>query len=300
MRCGINAKDLDLLAAIADMRITTAAQLAARHRTSEQMVRRRCRRMGKGSLVTATPRGMGGGRGRPVDVYSTTSKGVTQLKEAGLLGDGIPPERVTGDSLVRELDHQLLLNEVGVDLRALGHEHADLSVNFVSSTCPFHLGESGGSILAQKVAPPAGDAITVLPDAVCSITSANAGKSLLFMVEVDKGTEPKVRSKPEQGEDLRTKILAYRALLGSGQYRRLATLMEVQTRGFRVLLLTNTQARGQSLCRMVKQMAPSDFIWVSHRAIIESRGIGQAVWYPGGKESSGPCSILGSQATRTG
>ena len=296
LRSELQEKDRAMLAAIAEFRITTVSQLSAKQDSSLQMVRRRCRRLVNNKLVIGTPRGLGGRRGRPEDIYSVTCKGVDLLKDTQVLSPEIPADRVTGDSLVKMLDHQLLLNSVAIQFEQLHEAHQDLDVTFISSSSPSHVGKAGGSLVSQKLTPPNGDPILFFPDAACSISNTETDKRLLFFVEVDMGTEPVVRRKGDQGEDVRTKLLTYRAFLGSRQYEGAQRLLGGPFQGFRLLLLAHTPARRQTLCRVVREMKQTEFIWVSDQTLMAEHGIGGATWYRGGNEGADRESILGGFA----
>ena len=295
LRSKLQEKDKAMLAAIAELRITTVSQLSTKQETSLQMVRRRCRRLLNNKLVIATPRGLGCRRGRPEDIYSVTGKGFDELTNSQVLSPEIPVDRVTGGNLEKMIGHQLLLNSVAIQCEQLSEARQDLDITFISSTSPSHVGKSGGSLVSQKLIPPNGDPILFIPDAACSIDNEQMRKRLLFFVEVDMGTEPKARLKEEQGEDIRRKILIYRAFLGSRQYEGVQRLFGGTFHGFRLLLLAHTPARRQALCRAVREMKQADFIWISDQSLMGEHGIGGTIWFRGGNDGADRESILGAR-----
>ena len=262
------------------------------------MIRRRCRDLTNEGLLKVVPRNPGRGRGRPEWVYSLKPAGVGELTGAKVLREGVPIDHVTGDNVERECEHQILVNWMMVWSKAIEQQDAALSVRFISSKSPYHLAPSGGSILFDQVEFPSGECLSFTPDAAICLTHKGMNKRLLFFIEVDLGTETIADPKRINDTDLRHKICVYRAYLGRGGYKRSQdrTLFQGQFRGFRLLLVSSTVQRCTALCQLVRQLPPSDFVWVTDYNAVENHGMGHPVWFAGG-QTQDKHSILGRKSS---
>lgn len=279
------AKDLVLLQTLADFRLATVPLLAARLGISEQMIRRRCRRMSRCGFLTTCPRNSGYGRGRPEWVYSVTPAAVQQLSAAKLLLPNVPADQVTGESVLRTAEHQMLLNWLAVHIKAIEKQGNEFEVKFISSESPLHPSGMGVAILRDQVELPDDSSISFTPDAVLCITHKALRKSLLFFLEVDMGTETVADPKRASDIDLRRKLIAYRAYLGRRGYKRYEdrNLFNAHFNGFRLLLVAVSPQRREALCRLVRAIQPSDFVWVADYAALEHAGLRHSVWSIGGR-----------------
>ena len=126
------------------------------------------------------------------------------------------------------------------------------------------------------------------------MTHAELGRTLLFFLEVDRGTEPRNSTRRDKS-NLRQKIINYREYFTIQQYKRYEKIMKCELRGFRLLILTETSTRFAALCRLVRAVPPSDFVWLTDREKLLLQGLWAPIWAPGGKVSESPQSILGSK-----
>lgn len=139
----------------------------------------------------------------------------------------------------------------------------------------------------------AGETFQFIPDGVFSIRNKKIKKELLFFLEVDMNTEP-ISTTERTVKDIRQKILNYQALFRSGHYKRFEEAFQAKFNGFRLLFLVNSAARMVSLSRLVREMQPSDFIWlVNHEKMFPS-GLSAEIWVRGGKVDRPQQSIIGS------
>jgi hypothetical protein len=106
------------------------------------------------------------------------------------------------------------------------------------------------------------------------------------------GTETLVNSKGKP-TDVRQKIINYQALFGTGKYKRYEKIFKVNLNGFRLLFLSNTTARLNTLCRLVREMPPTDFVWLADQDQMFSNGLSAEIWVRGGKGNDKLLSILG-------
>ena len=106
------------------------------------------------------------------------------------------------------------------------------------------------------------------------------------------GTET-IASMDRGHKDIRQKILNYQTLFRSGVYKGYERVFGAQLNGFRLLFLANSIPRLTSLCRLVREMPPSDFIWLADQEKMFSYGLAAKIWARGGRDEGAPQSILG-------
>lgn len=289
----LTTKEKVLLRAAAEFRLATASHLSEWLATSEQMVRRRARTLVGRGLLKTTSRGFGR-RGRPESVLSLTEQGVEELRVQGVVGRDLPPDRVTGDALGKTVEHQLLLNRIAVECAHLERRSNGFATKFISSTSPHYLSAAGGTILHDHVVAADGTEITFAPDAALCITRREDGKSLLFFVEIDMGTEPLTRQRGERGSEIRRKIAVYRVYLGKKGYRRYGGrgMFGVALNGFRLLVVAHSFERCNEVARLVRSTAPSDFVWLCDQGSLLEQGLNGDIWAVGGRSDEGARCIL--------
>ena len=108
------------------------------------------------------------------------------------------------------------------------------------------------------------------------------------------GTET-IASQDRRPNDIRQKILNYQTLFRTDEYKRYEGLFDFRLNGFRLLFLVNSPARLISLCRLVREMPPSDFIWLTEQQQMFSHGLSARIWARGGRNEDLPQSILGPE-----
>jgi hypothetical protein len=89
-------------------------------------------------------------------------------------------------------------------------------------------------------------------------------------------------------------VMTYQTTFRSGYYKRFEDIFNFKFHGFRLLFLTNSPARSTSLSRLVQEMPPSDFIWLTNQEKMFSDGLSAEIWARGGKTDRPPQSIIGS------
>jgi hypothetical protein len=120
---------------------------------------------------------------------------------------------------------------------------------------------------------------------------------LLIPFHIPRGSQ--ALASPRRGaKDIRQKILNYQATFRSGKYRVLDGLSGCSFQGFRLLVLANTPERMAFLCRLVQEMPPSDFVWVTDQKRMFCRGLADAIWARDGNISKSPESILNRETSR--
>jgi hypothetical protein len=175
-----------------------------------------------------------------------------------------------------------------------------VTTRFFSPLSPFLARSPDGMPLVHEriqVDQAPGRCIDFAPDGVVAITHAEAGKTLLFYLEVDMGTETLV-SQCRQGQDVRQKLLNYQLLYRSQACRRYEQVVGGPLRGFRLLVLAESASRMTAICRLIRDMGAPDFVLVTDRHRMESLGVWAEIWAPGGLTEGPAVSILGSRMPR--
>lgn len=295
----VSQRYLALIRTIADRRVVTTGMLADMEFGSDQAARRAVRAMVQQSLVQVGYDRLGRRQGRPEQVISLMAASVDALKAAGALPPDTDLADVQSASLECSLDHQLMLNWVYVAVRQLARRVPDFDATFVASTSPFRTTVPGALAGLNMHIPDAGGQdgkVTLRPDAILVLTHRPSSRSLLFFVEVDMSTESRV-SPSGKPNDIRRKLVSYRIALAKNLYKCCERITGAPFNGFRVLFVANTLARSADLCRLVEEMAPMDFVWVTDHGRLQDAGLGGPIWYRGGRRDVSPQSILGSCAT---
>lgn len=294
----ITRKDRELIVFLGEFKLLTVSQLSALTQRSRQVLRRRIRFLASQELILARERSYGNKQGRPEDLIFLDEKGweLFHNKNDHLVKKGLPVDKSL-DSIF--IEHDLLLNWFLVHLIQIEREIPQLSVNFMTQNLTIIRNYEGGKVQIQKRGSKATsdkDFSEFIPDGVFTITSADLKKELLFFLEVDMGTET-VASPKRDFKDIRQKITNYQALFRTGQYKRYAKTFNSRLNGFRLLFLTNTHTRLKALCRLIREMLPTDFIWLADQNNMFSYGLSANIWARGGRHNNPQQSILGQNLT---
>jgi hypothetical protein len=253
-------------------------------------------------LVQSECRGHGRHRGRPEKVFALAQAGLDALRKERVLAEAVEFDQASGATIACP-DHQLLLNWFRVHLDRLPSAMPRLSVRSVASNSPFLVRQTK----EEPTESPEDIAVALrqqkgrglVPDAAFAITDAEEKKSLLFFLEVDMGTET-VASPTRQSGDLRDKIGKYQQYFRNNAYKAYQRPWAATFNGFRLLILTNTQERMNSLCALVREMRPSDFVWLTCEPSLAASGVSASVWARGGRSDKAPESILGARLSCPG
>lgn len=276
----INDRGCDLLRSVAALSVVTVHQLALLNGRKLDTVRRQVGALEKRQLVQAGTIPINGTPGRPEKILSLTPIGLKLLRDAGF---DIPeiakePLAMLHPKLVR---HQLLIATVRAHLSLMTRGWPEFQAKFL---LPGDSGLAGGD---------AKERASLVPDAVFGLSHTALGRTLLFFLEADRGTE--TLASHGGGSDIRQKILNHQATFQSGEYKRHEQKLQAELKGFRVLFLTDTEPRLAALCRVVRETPPSDFFWLTDEASLSARGIGAPIWVRGGLMDIPRESILGSK-----
>jgi hypothetical protein len=288
--------DISLLRMLGDCRLLTPEQLAWLCDRNVAATRNRLRRCIEEQFVDELPMHMKAGRGRPSSVFSLGEPGLDLLLERDAVPADTKFDAVTGATILTQAKHQFLLNSVRVQMHKTIAQVPDLAYKFLSTNSPLVPWEYRKICLSNAhIEQPdaiSGEASFLIPDAVCLATEQTAGKTLLFFIEVDTGSEPLSTGSPDAAA-IDKKIMAYQECFRNHSYKQFEALAQSQLNGFRTLFVTPDIARSDSVCRTVRSTRPSDFVWVADLQALEEQSIGAAIWRRGGRVDSAPESILG-------
>jgi hypothetical protein len=295
----LKTADCDILECFAEYRVLTVSQVAAIFHKSRQVTRRRLHDLEERGLVEVVYTEFGRGRGRPESSLGLTERGIYILKEKGLLAQDIPYDKVLGDGLFAK-DHQLMLNWFRIQLKEIERALPRVNIDVLAQNSPFLLKAQDGRILITDCSSVPGSGmkgIKFTPDAVFTIADSVGGKTCLFFLEVDCGTET-IASPKRDMTDVRQKIVNYQWYFHSGGYKRFEEVFAAKFRGFRLLFLTSTHGRLVALCQLAQEMKPSNFIWLTECGRLFVDGASAEIWARGGDLQAPQQSILGSLCCR--
>ena len=94
--------------------------------------------------------------------------------------------------------------------------------------------------------------------------------------------------------DIRQKIINYQWYFESERYKRYEEVFKCNLLGFRLLFLTNTYSRLVALCKLVREMSPTNFVWLTECSRLFPEGVSAKIWAVGGDLDGTQGSILGS------
>lgn len=296
MSSKITKNNYDILTRLAECQVLTISQLSAFNQRSRQVVRRNIRTLEGKGFVASKEEGYGQGKGRRGKIIYLTTKGVKLLRNKSILSDKATlMTKKTADSIL--INHHLLVNWFHIHLVHMERVIPGLSANFLSSNSGA-LKESNRISLRERVQMESvvEGFIEFIPDGAFSLTyqGADTNKTLLFFLEVDMDTET-LASRTRNPKDLRQKVVNYQALFRSKGYKRYERIFGTKLNGFRLLFLGNNVVRMTAICRLVQQMPPSDFIWVTDQERMFFHGLSAEIWARGGKNNAPQQSIISSK-----
>ena len=287
---GLSLRKRELLKLIAEYRVLLTAQVALLSGTGQRAAEKATQMLRDQGYLTFSHYEFEGNRGRPRGVCSLTDRGAEILKREGLIISEIPNHRMTGEAIVH-VQHEVITNWFRIHLLQIDNHIPDLQTEFISATTPFQpLNADGRPMIADRVSGNDADD-GFIPDGVLSIASEKKNKRLLFFLEVDRSTESIFSA--QNPISISQKIRSYRSYFQTNGYKRYEKMWRQHLDGFRVLFLTNTQQRKESICGFLRTNPSLNFIWITDKEQMFRHGISASIWVKGGP-SSPLVSILGS------
>jgi len=278
----LSVREVTILKSLPDYGILSLTQLAVLHFPSKQMARIKARQLHKAGLVEFLQRDFADSPGKPEGIMHTTEKAIKSLKESGLITG--KESNLTPTVNIRNINHQLLINWVRIHIMLIGSQQSRLKVNFLSPNLMQDIYRI--DVLDSKLG------TILIPDGIFSITDELKKKSLLFFLEVDMGTET-LASQNQSKNDFKRKILEYQYVFGTARYKEFESHLEARFNGFRILVVADSKSRFDQLCRLVKSIKATGFIWLTDKDSLFANGISDKIWVKGGNSGLGLYSILG-------
>ena len=290
----LRRSDLEPLSDMAEYRVLTTAQITALRFLRKRATLRRLAQLVETGLVSQSPRGLGRTKGRSEKRFMLEWMGFEVLLERGLLSPKAEFRQASAEN-IQCVDHELLVGWFRIHLLEIERVLSRVSVDFVLPRSVF-VQENVARLfplrIDESVEDEAGSYGSIVPDGVFRTRESEQNKSLLFFLEVDLGTEP-LASPGRNANDLRQKVLNYRALILSDRSPPFDRVWNCSFGGFRLPFLTNTAERMGDLCRLVREMPPSNFIWIADQQRMFSRGLADTIWARGRDLARPAESILG-------
>jgi DNA-binding PadR family transcriptional regulator len=288
----INHNDSKVLKSLAEYRVLTPTQIATFYQKSRQVVWRRLHILEKEGLVQTIRHEFGRGRGRPESLLGLSEHGIDILIEKKLIANNIPYENILADGHFC-INHQLLLNWFRIHLNQIEKVLPRMTVKFLAHNSPF-LPNDRLFITDYSPVPDSGQqGVKFIPDAVLGTCDSIEKKTCLSFLEVDCGTETLASTKRDMS-DIRQKIINYQWYFETEGYKRYEEVFKRKLIGFRLLFLTNTYGRLVALCKLTREMFPTNFVYLTECSRLFPEGASAKIWAKGGDLNGPQNSLLGS------
>ncbi len=199
-------------------------------------------------------------------VYRLARRGAEVL--SGILGeparDLMPPTRPPNS--MRHLDHHRDLTDFRIWLRE-GCVASD--GRFGYKFIPGYEEIRGGGARRRRIALNLPEIRTsLIPDGAFTLDSED-GRSALFLLEIDRGTEPLTGRHPSSIEK---KFFSYNQAFDGFAERLYERLFESEFRGFRILCLVPDEKRRAGFLRLAEMTDVKPLVWVGLSPLVESPG----------------------------
>jgi len=293
----IGPGDLEMLMLLAEFRVASAEQLAVASGGNAEATARRLRRLCReNGFIQMLSQDLRCGPGRPRNLFALTQAGADALGRAGRLSIA-QTANIAALPAPRTQPHLIMTNWVWARLRQIVRRAPFLVECHLASDSPLtERTSSGRSVLHDQVALEDGQLIGFEPDGAFCFRHLELGKALLFLLEVDRGTEP--RTSPADRPAIGRKLACYQRYYATEGYKTYEKRWGSPFRGFRLLILAETSQRAEAICRLVRQSPPSEFVWTAEYGNLLAQGLHAPIWLAGGDTQLAAQSILGGQYQR--
>jgi len=287
----ITPKEKELLLQILEYGILSTNQIMLINGVGKREVQRKLENLRKKDLITFHNIKKEGRKGRTEYVSSISEIGATIIRNEF---DGqfyFSSDKIIFKNIYTA-KHQLLLNWFRIHLNFLHIKLPDLTVDFISATTPFLPLKKNGLPLISEQFETKLLKINFTPDGVFCIKNKTQNKSLLFMLEVDMGTES-LTTRSSKTNNIATKIKNYSVYFQTEKYKRYQKKWNTFFNGFRLLFLTNSLEREEMICKQVGSDRSNNFVWISTKLELFEKSLGGKIWVSGGNLHTPKESIIG-------
>ena len=190
--------------------------------------------------------------------------------EDEVVGAMLPPLRRPGTTVF--LKHHSVFSDFRIWLReACSASQGEFGYRFIPS-----YEEVRGQVKRQRrvaLSVP-GYRRLLIPDGVFSLDKGE--KHALFLLEVDRGTEPLTG---KHFSSIERKFVMYRAAFDCHAEERYARMFQTEFNGFRVLCIVPNERRLRGFLRLAEKLHLAPLVWVATTALVQARGdLNRAVW----------------------
>lgn len=267
----LTPRDIALLRDTGRYRYLTSSQVARLHFSHPKVAQRRLRQLVAAGLLR---------RFHPSEVtragfqtwwYALTRPGAREVSAA----TGLPLTAVLPPTRQPRTLGFLAHHTQTTDFRLWLHEACTPTSGFSYAYLPsYDETTSNGRRTRRAALPLAGTPGSLVPDGVFTLTHGD--RSALFVLEVDRGTEPLTGHHPNAIE---RKLLAYRTAYDTHAEDHLATLFGVDLSGFRILCLVPDAARQARFLELARRLDLLPLVWVTTTSLTRDRGrLDTAAW----------------------
>lgn len=296
---GKKADAIKILTTLADYRLMSAAQLAIYFEINKEAIWKHFRKLCSNHLIKEFHTETGRSRGRPESMYSLTDQGVELLRKNEILSLDKNNNFVLAENL-EFIQHQILQNWFRLHLVYANRKNRVFFENIPTNSSLYWEGNNYTKLYYryESITSSAdGKESNFLPDVIFRCYDKMSGRSLLFFVEIDRGTETLMNPDRKHQGDITGKIINYLHCWNDNSYKQYEQVWNCKFNGFRLLFVTNSTERCATLCRLVSDLgSSSNFVWVTDIGALFKFGAGGHIWYPGGRRETPLDSILGKKA----
>lgn len=289
-----------ILTAIADYRLMSATQLSIYFGITKQAVWKNIRKLISSGSIKELQKEIGRSRGRPESMYSLTELGANDLRNKGILGhDNDEDNKFLMADNLPHIEHQILQNWFRLHLVYANRQNKVKFEDIPTNSSLYWRGNNHRKLHYHY--PPfttlSSKQIDFLPDVVFRTLEKTTGKSLLFFVEIDRGTENLMSPDRKSQGYISDKITNYMYYKAYRVYKHYEQVWDCKFEGFRLLFVANNSKRCARLCEVIGSFEQYNrFIWATDLEKLFDSGIGGYIWYPGGQMIVPADSILGRLA----
>ena len=260
----LTARDLALLRDVWLYRYVTSAHVARLHFGNRRLAQRRLRRLFRHGLLDRFQGDGGVGVGLRTWWYRLSHIGarVVAADASKPVADVRPPQR--SPSSIRFLAHHGLVTDFRLWLRE-GCEAAEFGYEFVPAYEEVRREGRRGRRIALAVP---GHTRLAVPDGAFAVRKGHA--SALFLLEVDRGTEPLTG---RHASAIEHKFTRYRDAFDSGAAEaQFGGLFGAAFNGFRVLCVVPSGSRAEGFLRVAETTDLVPLVWVATHDVLASQG----------------------------
>jgi hypothetical protein len=257
-------RDTRLLQDTGRYRYLTSAQVARLHFSHLKVAQRRLRQLVTAGLLRRFHPSEATKAGFQTWWYALTRPGAREVSATtGLpLAVVLPPTRQprTGGFLAHHTQT--------TDFRIWLHEACTPTSGFSYSYLPSYDETTVNGRRSRRAALPLpGSPGSLVPDGVFTLTHRD--RSALFLLELDRGTEPLTGRHPNAIE---RKLQAYRTAYDTHAEDHLASLFHASLTGFRILCLVPDPARQARFLELAHRLDLAPLVWVTTTNLTQERG----------------------------